>query len=542
MQGLGSAVKTMTVKLNSRVGLIPSPVKAYRNQPGFGVVVTDQRMVVARTAAAAEPWRFSAELSQRIHAGLVAAGIDSWSVQPRGNRITQWCVRADEIPAALDALVDALSGAGCYLRKAGSAPVLIDPAARALIRSWDGAIDIFQYLQIDRRVSAGQARCQVLPWELSDRGTLCTPNRTAVVQEVLDDRPVGQATLTCWDGAVQPRPQAVAESDACEIGFPVDAVYVWADESDPRWQARHDAAYQEQFGPAESPVKAPIRRRNHGELQASLRSLEMYAPWIRNVYLVTDQQRPDWLDPTSTRVRVIDHREIFADPSLLPTFNPQAVDTQVHHIAGLSEYYLLMSQDILFSQPVSAYDFFTPAGQLKIPFSQSRRPLLEDAKLSLLEQAQLNSARLLEAEFGRQATQVSAPTPVPQSISVATEVSQRFSAAVTRALAHPFGSPLDDLASSWLGLYTALFTGRGVVSELRYATFDVANSAARQRLSSPAGYRKASVICVNDSDAQAAESPSSWVQDWLRRTYPVPTRYELVGDPEAGTSHRLGSG
>nr|WP_284289061.1 hypothetical protein [Angustibacter aerolatus] len=44
-------------------------------------------------------------------------------------------------------------------------------------------------------------------------------------------------------------------------------------------------------------------------LRYSLRSLEAYADWIRTVYLVTDDQVPDWLDTTNPRVRVVSHRE-----------------------------------------------------------------------------------------------------------------------------------------------------------------------------------------------------------------------------------------
>lgn len=544
MQGLSSAAKTMIVKLKNRVGLVPSSLRPYRNQPGFSVVVTKQRVVAARLVAAAEPWRFSAKLARRIQAVLDTADIDYWSVQPRSTRITQWSVRAEDFPDALDAIVAALSGTGHYLRTAGAAPVLIDDAARASIPSGDGAVDIFQYTLIDGRVSASQTRCQLLPWTASERGTVRTTNRTAVVQEILDVRPLGQAALTCWDGSVQPRPEAAAETDAAEIDFPVDAVYLWVNDSDPAWRARRDAAYREHFGHdrADSQAKASIRYRDRGELQASMRSLEMYAPWIRNVYLVTDQQRPDWLDPASTRVTVVDHREIFTDPSTLPTFNSHVLGTQLHHIPGLSEYFLLMNDDVLFSRAVSPYDFFTPSGQLKVTLSRSRRPLLAEEKLTSLEQARVNSARLLEQQFGRQVTRLFAHVPVPQSISLATEISQRYGAEIAQTLAHPFRSADDYVISSWLGLYTALFTGRGVMSDVGFAYFDVGNSAARKRMSSPARYRNASVICVNDTDTQDTEASSRWLTAWLGRTYPVPTPYELLGEAEAAASQRLGSG
>ena len=544
MRGLRDAAKVRIARLKCRAGLVPAALRDYRNRAGFAIVVTGQTMVVAHPVAAAEPWRFSAELSRKIQAVLAAADIDHWSVQPRGTRITQWSVRADDLPAAREAILAALSGTGHYLKEQGSAPVLIDRSVQGTPPAGDSTMEVFHYTQVGGQVSSGQAKCQLVPWQSTERGTLHAANRSAVVQEITDVRPVGTAALTCWDGSVQPRPEAAGQADASEIDFPVDAVYLWVDDSDPAWRARRDAAYRDYFGQdrSDGQAKAAIRFRDRGELQASLRSLEMYAPWIRNVYLVTDQQRPDWLDPDNTRVTVVDHRDIFADPNNLPTYNSHVLGTQLHHIPGLSEHYLLMNDDVLFSQAVSPYDFFTPSGQLKITLSRSRRPLLAGEKLTSLEQARVNSARLLERDYGRQVTRLFAHVPVPQSISLATEISQRYADEIAQTLSHPFRSADDYVISSWLCLYTALFTGRGVASELGFAYFDVGSSAARDRMSSPQRYKNASVICVNDTDTQDTEASSRWLTAWLRRTYPVPTAYELVGDAEAGTSQRLGSG
>ncbi len=543
MRGLRGAVTVRIARLKCRAGLVPAALRGYRNRAGLAIVVTGHTMVVAHQVAAAEPWRFSAELSGKIQAVLAAADIDYWSVQPRGTRITQWSVRAEDLAAARHAIVSAFSGAGYYLREQGSAPVLIEHAASG-VAVGDSTIEVFQYTQVGGQVDSNQAKCQLVPWQGTERGTLRAANRSAVVQEIPDVRPVGTALLTCWDGSVQPRPEAAGQADASEIDFPVDAVYLWVDDSDPAWRARRDAAYRDHFGQdrSDGQAKATIRFRDRGELQASLRSLEMYAPWIRKVYLVTDQQRPDWLDPDSTRVTVVDHRDIFTDLNNLPTYNSHVLGTQLHHIPGLSEHYLLMNDDVLFSRAVSAYDFFTPSGQLKITLSRSRRPLLAGDKLTSLEQARVNSARLLERDYGRQVTRLFAHVPVPQSISLATEISQRYADEIAQTLSHPFRSADDYVISSWLCLYTALFTGRGVASELGFAYFDVGSSAARDRMSSPQRYKNASVICVNDTDTQDTEASSRWLTAWLRRTYPVPTTYELVGDAEAGTSQRLGNG
>ncbi len=78
----------------------------------------------------------------------------------------------------------------------------------------------------------------------------------------------------------------------------------------------------------------------------------MYAPWVRHVYLVTDRQVPSWLAP-SDRITVVDHSEIYRDPSVLPIFNSSAIITQLHHIEGLSEHYLYLNDDIFFGADVT---------------------------------------------------------------------------------------------------------------------------------------------------------------------------------------------
>lgn len=46
---------------------------------------------------------------------------------------------------------------------------------------------------------------------------------------------------------------------------------------------------------------------DNDELKFSLRSLQKNAPWIRNVYIVTNGQVPIWLDTGNSRVKVVTH-------------------------------------------------------------------------------------------------------------------------------------------------------------------------------------------------------------------------------------------
>ena len=72
---------------------------------------------------------------------------------------------------------------------------------------------------------------------------------------------------------------------------------MWVDGSDAEWQAKR-ALYsgEGQRASRSADATSAARWRNNDELRYSLRSVEMYAPWINHIYIITDNQRPSWLD------------------------------------------------------------------------------------------------------------------------------------------------------------------------------------------------------------------------------------------------------
>ena len=96
----------------------------------------------------------------------------------------------------------------------------------------------------------------------------------------------------------------------------------------------------------------------------SLRALWLHAPFVRNIYLVTADQRPDWLDDSDDRITLVSHAEIFPDSDMLPTFNSHAIEACLHRIPGLSEHFIYMNDDVFFGREVSSDLFYTKAAKL----------------------------------------------------------------------------------------------------------------------------------------------------------------------------------
>lgn len=141
------------------------------------------------------------------------------------------------------------------------------------------------------------------------------------------------------------------------MNFPIDLVYMWVDDKDPQWIEKRN-----KYMDIKCTLSNHVSRwSNNDELKYSLRSVELYAPWINHIYIVTDNQRPEWLNTDHPNVDIIDHSQIL-DMEALPVFNSIAIESCIWKIPGLCEHFIIGNDDTMFATTVSPYDFFTPDG------------------------------------------------------------------------------------------------------------------------------------------------------------------------------------
>ncbi|MDD5681284.1 MAG: hypothetical protein PHI59_08615, partial [Candidatus Omnitrophica bacterium] len=81
--------------------------------------------------------------------------------------------------------------------------------------------------------------------------------------------------------------------------FDVDIVYCYADNKDPeRLRQRQSLASEIDFENAMAREAISERRFNdYGEFRYSLRSVVKFAPWFRNLYIITSTPKIAWLRP-----------------------------------------------------------------------------------------------------------------------------------------------------------------------------------------------------------------------------------------------------
>ncbi len=146
---------------------------------------------------------------------------------------------------------------------------------------------------------------------------------------------------------------------------PVDAVITWVDGNDPAHRMRRMQALNLEVPAASLPIASrgdDTRFLDNGELRFCLASIRSFAPWIRDIYLVTDRQCPDFLTEQVRRklnITLVDHTDIFAGYEwALPTFNTRTIETALWRVPDLSDRFIYFNDDFVLSGPVRPEDFF----------------------------------------------------------------------------------------------------------------------------------------------------------------------------------------
>ena len=176
----------------------------------------------------------------------------------------------------------------------------------------------------------------------------------------------------------------------------IDLVYLWVDGNDPIWQAKKKAFEK---GTSQIAEEALVEARfvENDELKYSLRSVEMYAPWVRHIFIVTDGQVPSWLNLNNSRISIVAHSEIMPKEAL-PTFSSPAIEWCIDNIPGLSEYFLYANDDTFIGGKVTPDFFFDEAGR---PIVRLKKWTSSKRNISLYLKTVAKAQMLAKQNFGK---------------------------------------------------------------------------------------------------------------------------------------------
>ena len=139
---------------------------------------------------------------------------------------------------------------------------------------------------------------------------------------------------------------------------PIDIVVLWVDGKDPEWIKEFNRYSTDTK--KEGIDSREERYRDYGLLKYWFRGVEKYTPWINKIHFVTCGQKPDWLDESNPKLRLVNHRD-FIPAEYLPTFQGRPIELNLHRIKDLSEHFVYFNDDLFLLRPVKS-DFYFKKG------------------------------------------------------------------------------------------------------------------------------------------------------------------------------------
>ena len=299
--------------------------------------------------------------------------------------------------------------------------------------------------------------------------------------------------------------------------FPIDVVYTWVNHNDPKWKkelkkfSKHDN---------NETVQSDLDRfYNRDELRYSLRSLEVNAPWLRNIYIVTNCDPPEWLNLNNPRINIVEHSEII-DENYLPTFNSHAIECCLHKIKNISNEFIYLNDDFFFWNTVKPSDYFLSNG---ISISNLEGYGTVSGTVDNNDPDYLNAARngqeILRKKFNINATRLHCHSPYALKKDVLMEMNINIRASFEKTLSSRFRS-IDDISVTSF-LYHHYAFSKGACVNKKVSNKYIGKSTRKTKI------KNVKTICFNDGGNSFSDNKwEEYIMKQLKMAFPEKSSFE----------------
>jgi hypothetical protein len=238
----------------------------------------------------------------------------------------------------------------------------------------------------------------------------------------------------------------------------IDVVYTWVDGSEEKWKKTLSNFMNTREIQSHTGADALLNKRfrNHNELKYSLRSIQAHAPWVHHIYIVTCGQKPKWFKD-HPKITFVNHSSIFKNGEDLPTYNSMAIESNLHRIPGLSDYYIYLNDDVFLGRLTKPTDFFTKEGKIRVFLSKKalngEAPLITQTAYWAASQ---NTLALMNSLYQKKSRCQHAHTPFPSSKSIVQKIEELHPDIFALVSSHHFRSLHDYTITNGLIPYVAL--------------------------------------------------------------------------------------
>ena len=142
----------------------------------------------------------------------------------------------------------------------------------------------------------------------------------------------------------------------------IDVVFTWVNGNDPEHRKKLGKFISKELSESKD-IRTKLDQVD--EIEFAVKSILKYAKYVRNIYIVTNDQTPDFLKDSENAkkeypsVSIIDHTTIFKGyEQHMPAFNCLQIESLLYKIPGLAEHFLYLNDDFFLLRETKVTDFF----------------------------------------------------------------------------------------------------------------------------------------------------------------------------------------
>lgn len=301
----------------------------------------------------------------------------------------------------------------------------------------------------------------------------------------------------------------------------IDLVYLWVDGNDPKWLKKKQLFMDKK-------INTVGRYQDNQELKYSLRSVEKHLPWVRKIFIVTDNQIPDFLDINHPKIEIIYHTEIIPK-EILPTFSSVIIEYFIYKIPNLSEHFLYANDDMFVQNDLSPSFFFKdgiPIVRMVFnPWNKYEMKLKKvlNIRINTYRSSIENAYKLFEKKFGLF-------YHVTPHHNMDAYLKSDYRAAVEDVFKEELETNFLNRFRTKTDIQRILFSYYALATKRGHLKYTERKESGRIKVHKK-NYQKyiakynPSLFCLNDSE-HATDSDRALIQPFLEKMFPIKAEFE----------------
>jgi len=321
------------------------------------------------------------------------------------------------------------------------------------------------------------------------------------------------------------------KSHELENTLDVDLVFTWVNSEDEEWKEMYS-----KYKPStndETDATSTSRFLSRDELKYALRSWDKYGSFIKKIYIVSNCKPPEWLDLNQANLKWIYHEEIMPE-NVLPTFSSHAIETSLHKIKGLSNYFIYSNDDVLLVRPSNSNDFFYPNGIVKLKLEPYGNI---NGSIKIGDPDYLNAARnvnkLLEIDFNKSTTHLHTHSSQAMRIDILREMEAKYTNSFRKTLSNRFRMLTDISVASYMYPHYTYLSGKGIPTDIKVELIQQKHNFKKKLKNILIWHSKNDFknlplsVCLNDGgDSHLNEDWNDAIINFLKTIFPENSKYE----------------